>query len=175
MGNSVPSVNLPKIKAIAKKMAKNNCWKMWFLLSVSKDVLWIDISQMTWHDVANIPSACLFVSVPPRWTALCLRAGSWFRDLPSGSPSCSGWIWSLWWWWAGLSTRRRGPMSQWLGLVAPRGWWSGVSSWLRLCSSTLPRSCHSSLPSPSSCCMKPHMEPGDCQNLLRPQFFCLSF
>lgn len=60
MENSVLSVSVPKTKAIAdQNIVKNSCWKTWFLLSASKDVLWINISQLTWHDVANIPSVCL--------------------------------------------------------------------------------------------------------------------
>ena len=106
-------------------------------------------------------SMCFSVSVSSRWTAQCSTAGRWFRVWHLGSPSCSGWIWSLWWWWASLSMKRWGPRSRSLGLHAPEGWWSGASSWPRLCSSTRPLSYHSSPQSPSSCCMKPHPEAGE--------------
>lgn len=112
--------------------------------------------------------------VSPRWTARCLRTGNWFRGLHLGSPSCSGWIWNLWWWWASLRLRSWGPQSQLLGLRAPRSWWSGASSWQRLCNSTLPLSCHSSLLNPSSCCMKLHPEPGERWDIPRHQVnYCL--
>lgn len=113
---------------------------------------------------------CMSPFLVCRWTALCLRAEAWFRDLPSGSLSCSGWIWSLWWSWAGQTTSTWSPISRSLGLGARKDWWLGVSSSQRLCSSILPPCCRCFLQSPFSFCRMPPLEPGDQTHTLSPHW-----